>query len=48
MESYSEASGQPALARVFDLNAARRADSFDKCVREISRLLALLRTGSHA
>jgi Domain of unknown function (DUF4276) len=40
---YSEASDQPALAASFDMNAARRADSFDKCFREFVRLLNLLR-----
>ena len=40
---YSESSDQPALTAVFDMNAARRADSFDKCHREIVRLLNLLR-----
>lgn len=38
--SYSETLDQPALTDSFDLNAARRADSFDKCWREVSRLLA--------
>jgi len=42
---YAESSDQPALTAVFDMNAARRADSFDKCHREISRLLNLLRPG---
>jgi hypothetical protein len=37
--SYVEALDQPALAARFDLDLARRADSFDKCYREISRLL---------
>jgi hypothetical protein len=40
---YSEASDQPALTAAFDINAARRADSFDKCYRELVRLLNLLR-----
>jgi len=40
---YVESSDQPALTAVFDMDAARRADSFDKCYREISRLLDLLR-----
>lgn len=39
---YAESSDQPALTAIFDLNAARRADSFDKCHREIVRLLSLL------
>ena len=42
-QSYSESSDQPALTAVFDMNLARRADSFDKCYREIVRLLNLLR-----
>jgi hypothetical protein len=42
-QSYTEVSDQPALTAVFDMNAARRADSFDKCHREIARLLNLLR-----
>jgi hypothetical protein len=45
--SYAESSDQPALTAVFDMNAARRAGSFDKCHREISRLLQLLRRGAH-
>jgi hypothetical protein len=45
-QGYAESSDQPALTAVFDMNAARRADSFDKCHREISRLLNLLRRGS--
>ncbi|MCI0536882.1 MAG: DUF4276 family protein [Verrucomicrobiales bacterium] len=38
-QSYAEASDEPALTAIFDMNAARRADSFDKCYREIVRLL---------
>ena len=37
--TYSETLDQPALTAQFDLGAARRADSFDKCLREIRRLL---------
>jgi hypothetical protein len=40
---YSETSDQPALTAIFDMAAARRADSFDKCYREITRLLTLMR-----
>jgi hypothetical protein len=36
---YSETLDQAALAAVFDLQAARAADSFDKCYREIRRLI---------
>ena len=39
---YSESSDQPAFTALFDLDAARRSDSFDKCYREIVRLLKLL------
>jgi hypothetical protein len=41
--SYAESSDQPALTAVFDLKAARRAKSFDKCHREVVRLLNRLR-----
>lgn len=43
--AYTESSDQPALTAAFDLKAARRADSFDKCYREIVRLVNLLRGG---
>lgn len=36
---YSESIDQPAFAAAFDLPLARRTDSFDKCHREIRRLL---------
>ena len=36
---YSETRDQPALIAVFDLEQARQTDSFDKCYREIVRLL---------
>ena len=39
---YVETLDQPALAAIFDLAAARRADSFDKLYRDVSRLLRLL------
>ncbi len=38
-ETYSETRDQPALAVLFDFEQARQADSFDKCYREIVRLL---------
>lgn len=38
-ESYSETTDQPALAALFDMEQARQADSFDKCYRDIVRLL---------
>jgi hypothetical protein len=41
--SYSESSDQPALAAVFDMESARRANSFDKCYREIVRLIERVR-----
>jgi hypothetical protein len=40
---YQETLDQPALTASFDLSAARAVDSFDKCHREISRLLTELR-----
>jgi len=40
---YAETTDQAALTSVFDMEAARRADSFDKCYREIVRLLTILR-----
>lgn len=45
-QGYSEASDQPAFTAIFDMSAARCADSFDKCYREIVRLLNLLRQPS--
>ncbi|WP_404367645.1 DUF4276 family protein [Corallococcus coralloides] len=36
---YRETIDQPALTRAFDLEAARRADSFDKLVRDMGTLL---------
>ena len=38
-ESYSETADQPALAALFDMEQARQAVSFDKCYRDIVRLL---------
>jgi hypothetical protein len=44
---YAETTDQPALTALFDMDTARRAaDSFDKCYREIVRLLNLLRGGA--
>jgi hypothetical protein len=43
---YAETDDQAALTSVFDMQAARRADSFDKCYREIVRLLTVLRAGA--
>jgi hypothetical protein len=40
---YRETLDQPALAAVFDLNAARSSDSFDKYYREVVRLIELSR-----
>lgn len=37
--SYSPTIDQPSLTAQFDLDAARGADSFDKCLREIRRLI---------
>jgi hypothetical protein len=41
--SYAETTDQPAFTAVFDIDAARRADSFDKCYRDIRRMLEQLR-----
>ena len=41
--TYRETRDQPALAALFDLEQARQADSFDKCYRDIVRLLNELR-----
>jgi hypothetical protein len=37
--SYKPTRHQAALAAVFDMEAARRAQSFDKLYREMERLL---------
>lgn len=40
---YSETVDQPALTAVFDINAARVSDSFDKFYREVQRMLENLK-----
>lgn len=40
--TYRETRDQPALTALFDLERARHVDSFDKCYREIVRLLGEL------
>ena len=40
---YTETLDQPAFAARLDLGLARQADSFDKCYREITRLVTELR-----
>ncbi len=40
--TYTETQDQPALAALFDIEQARQADSFDKCYRDIVRLLGEL------
>ena len=42
-KTYRETQDQPALAVLFDIEQARQADSFDKCYRDIVRLLGELR-----
>ena len=37
--TYSETHDQPALTALFDMEQARRVDSFDKCYRDLVRLL---------
>ena len=44
--SYSETHDQPALTARFDIEHARQAASFDKCYRDIVRLLDKLRDGT--
>jgi hypothetical protein len=41
--AYAETTDQPAFTAVFDMNSARRADSFDKCYRDIRSMLERLR-----
>ena len=41
--TYSETTDQPALTALFDIEQARQVDSFDKCYRDIVRLLSELR-----
>jgi hypothetical protein len=43
---YSPTRHQAAFAAQFDLELARRADSFDKCWREVTRLVALAQAGA--
>ncbi|RKU28171.1 hypothetical protein C6499_10230 [Candidatus Poribacteria bacterium] len=45
--TYRETQDQPALAALFDIEQARQADSFDKCYREIVRLLEELRKANN-
>jgi hypothetical protein len=40
---YAETTDQPAFTAIFDMNSARRADSFDKCYRDIRSMLEQLR-----
>ena len=47
-DSYSETYDQPALTALFDLEQARQADSFDKCYRDIVRLLNELQAANKA
>jgi hypothetical protein len=44
-KAYSPTIDQPSLASRFDLNAARRAPSFDKMYREVERFCSLALTG---
>jgi hypothetical protein len=41
--TYAETLDQVALTAVMDIEGARRADSFDKCYREVAGLLAAAR-----
>lgn len=40
---YRETLDQPALAAIFDLDVAQKADSFSKCFREVSALITAVR-----
>jgi hypothetical protein len=40
---YVEVLDPPALAALFNVQAARRSDSFDTCCREVGRLLRCLK-----
>ena len=46
-KTYSETHDQPALTALFDIGQARQANSFDKCYRDIVRLLDELRKTNH-
>ena len=46
--TYRETQDQPALTALFDIEQARRADSFDKCYRDIVRLLDELQQTTEA
>lgn len=41
--SYMETLDQPALTQKFDIAQARQSDSFDKCRREVEKLMQALR-----
>jgi hypothetical protein len=41
--NYAETTDQPAFTAMVDMSSARRADSFDKCYRDIRRMLEELR-----
>ncbi len=45
--TYRETRDQPALTALFDIEQARQADSFDKCYRDIVRLLEELQKASY-
>lgn len=42
-KSYTETTDQAAFTAMFDMKAARTADSFDKCYRDIRHMLEILR-----
>ena len=46
--SYSETADQAAFTAIFDMEVARRADSFDKCFRDISKMLRELKDDANA
>ena len=46
--TYREKRDQPAFAALFDIEQARQADSFDKCYRDIVRLLEELQKATNS
>jgi hypothetical protein len=44
--SYVATTDQSAFTELFDMDVARRADSFDKCYRDIHQMLVTLKNGA--
>jgi hypothetical protein len=47
-QSYTATEDQAAFTHIFEMNAARRAASFDKCFRDIQNLLSYLHTSERS